>query len=233
MLRSVLFFLSLTATAAFISCDSDPINCEDKQIGEVFSNPDAKAFFPFNGTEKLIFRDSAGTEITFTCPSPNIRRGQLNVAKLCESIDLSTHHKFVLADYKTLEYKTSDGTRSFKLESSMNSAIVTDNVQDTVLFEQFNALMCANLDGCSELYLLTSTRGNSAKFPAGFEESATRFRAIADTTILGRQFLNLMAGYPVSDTSPTNFVTIYVQAGLGVVAFRDADGKPWVLDRIE
>ena len=118
MVRNIFLGLFATSILMWASCDSDPINCEDKQIGEVFSDAAAKAFLPFDGTEKLIFRNEADSELVFLCLEPNIQRIKLNVEKLCEGLDLSAHFKVVLGDAKKLVFTNSVSDRIITLESN-------------------------------------------------------------------------------------------------------------------
>jgi hypothetical protein len=218
---------------AHIACKSDPVNCVDEKVGDIFFTQKTADFLPLTGNEKLVFKDSAGVEMRFQCKQPAVGRFNCNVEKLCEDLNLAARFKFLASDTKTLNFETASSIApvSFNLTTTLNNAILrTEN--DVALFENFSCTFFNGTTGGSLIAKILDPLGSKT---ADIEPLllAQSFRNIADTTILGKNLTNLLEGKPFSGTPPTSKTTVFYQKNKGVAAFTLADGRVFVFDRIE
>ncbi len=234
-LHQTLCFSAFAALAFFAGngCKTDPINCKDDKVGDIFFDQKTVDFLPLDGKKALIFKDSSGLELRFLCPTPTIQRIGLNVEKLCESTQsLSAKHKQVWADLKELKFAHSSSAApgEFELRAQTGNAILDDEGH-TAFFDLFSAAFFDGKAG-SEIIFLVSER--DAK-PADLAEirSVQKFRTIADTTFLGKNFKDVLAGGLISGSDAKSKTAFFYQKNVGPVAFSLDDGRLFVLDRVE
>ena len=229
-----IFFLTIS-TFVLIGpgCKKDLVNCQDEKVGDIFFTKNTAAFLPLTGNEKLVFIDATGTEMRFQCNQPAVGRFRCNVENHCTGPDLTPHFKYLESDTKSLYFQTPSSTApvNFTLTSTLNNALVkTEN--ETALFENFACTFFDGTVGGSLVNIILDQRGSDPLLLKNLLD-AQSYRAIADTTILGKQFTELFAGKPISGTPAGSKTVVYYQKNKGIAAFSMSDGRVWVYDRTE
>jgi hypothetical protein len=230
-MKKIVFSLLVGGLMAFWACKSDPINCTDDKVGNVFFDKKAKDFCPLDGTEKLIFENVTGDEITLTCPAPRMLRVPVNAEKLCDGTDLRTHYSYYEGDVLVLRFSTADQAYNLEFQLVTTNPEVK-NLQDTALIDVFSAVFFRYNTGAS-VSLIASDRGNGTRISDVIKADYTFGRFVGDTTLNGRALTDVWIGKIFDQTPVGEKTQVFAKSGSPVIGFSDAEGNIWLLDRVE
>lgn len=112
---------------------------------------------------------------------------------------------------------------------------LVESEEETNFYDLFIAYFgfdASSYYGNVEILYVASDRGTDAGvLQEAYDEQ--KFRAIADTTILGKNFQDLIAAAPAFGASPDSKYSFLFQKMAGPVAFSLDDGTVFVFDRAE
>ena len=236
-MKSILLILGL-GIVMMQSCKKEP--CVDELLGTVKMDAQSQQTLVLKGTEKLIFKDETGVERTFIGEGRKTQIIKVEAGKKCttgsfENISTSYFYYDIEGIYMNFRDPKS---RNDILHYSIGTYADAPTSSDTVFYDLLHCDIADSLNSKNVQYVtiagndgvnvITSARGYKGKYKnANFGLSTN---VLATTTINGKTFTNV--------TKANSFFfnqtfTLYYAAPKGIVAFTDAKGKSWILDRIE
>jgi hypothetical protein len=214
--------LAMSSLIVSDACKRDPFNCKSEEVGEVFLSPESKQFFPNLTVKSMVFRSAAGTERSYAVTKKDFR-APLNVEKLCEGTNLSTHYYFMSGD--VIQYEIKSATDSFQIQQAVASARLKTK-KDTAFYEYIYALHLQNNAG-SEVSRITSTRGNDSQI-SQTDKDGQIYTYVQDTILNGIPFQDVYYGRKISGTAASSKAGVFIAKGRGLIAFTDDAGVNWV-----
>jgi hypothetical protein len=214
---------ALLAVASLPFCKKDPVNCKDEKVGDVYFSAESKAWFPEMVGTTIIFENAQGQSKTYQL-TKNESRVPLNVEKLCESFNLSTHFRYMLGDHK--QYVLRTASDSIIIQLSMISCALKGK-KDTCFYDHLSVLRLEQNAGV-ECSRIISFRGHATSEIPQTDLDAQIGRFVGDTTLLGKPFTNVWAGRLIGGSPTTSPQQIYLAQGKGVVGFVDDSGALWL-----
>lgn len=232
--HSLSFFLLLLAISA---CTKEPQQkpCPDsKDYGLIALSEEALAYIPesYRNNEKLIFKNTAGEEITFFPLSDTIQRrlspnSSVRRCGASEAVETSCISEQIAASYRSVKGHTfsillKSACKRISSEQEEWQEVLVDlmelhfnqQVENTASHEHF----------CWIINIPVSYRGEEASDLGPHYEN---YSFDTERLIGGRLFTNVYTGHCDSGAS------ILVQKQSGVIALTDIDGVEWVLERTE
>lgn len=215
-------------------------DCHDEKVGDIYLDESTRAFFPLDTSKALVFRNAAGDEMRFVCKNPTILRLSLGQEVKCVYPDLSYSYKSVDSDYWELPfYQDSNYSEVIQMRfivSTKSLGLLTVKVGDKVPFyDSFVARLGFDSSedfGAAIINYITSQRDSDAGVLADVTASQV-YREIPDTTILGKQFTDVLASVPGFGTQPDEHYSLLYQKNMGPIAFSTVDGTVYIFDRFE
>jgi hypothetical protein len=229
--NNTILLLLFVAAISLYTCKTDPFNCEGEDLGNITFDGETLLFFPYDGSERLIYRDSANVEISLTCTSPSNLRAPVNVEKLCESFDKNTYYKYYSSDAIRYIYRSQDGLFNIEFQVTTVSPELR-GAQDTAFLDVVSTIFFTGTIGASAS-VISSERNNSDKFTDAIRSDYSFHRVVGDTTINGRALTGLYEGKRFLGAQAGNKTSIFVKKGAPAAVIVESNGRTWVLDRVE
>ncbi len=214
--------ITLLTVTALPFCKKDPFNCKDELVGETYLSDESKQFFPAINAQVLKFENANGQTRDYAVEKTEFRT-KLNVEKLCESFNLSTHYRYMHGD--RIIYKLRGPEDSTEI-SLMTVSYALKNRKDTCFYDHLSVTRFEQLSGV-ELLKIVSFRGRAESQIPQSDLDAQFARFVGDTTFHGVPYQKVYAGRLVSGSAPSSPQNLYVAQGKGLVAFRDDSGMLW------
>lgn len=228
-MKNVLFLL--VVSCLFWSACCNDCDKKDENLGNVSLSSDSKSILKLTGNERLIFKDSIGTEQVFIAVAPKrCSTNRLDVARLCDSPSpCADPHAVMNAEECSLSFGSINNSNSqIRYTIFMYSLLSLDSIVTTkidtskVLIEIFR--VSSNELGDINGAFVTKNK----ELATSGVYSNRKKRTVLDTVIQGKRFTNL-----VKDVSTSSNENWWYSPEKGIVCFTDKTNKQWVLDRIE
>jgi hypothetical protein len=228
-MKNVLFLF--VVSCLFWSACCNRCDKKDENLGSVSLSSDSKSILKLTGNERLIFKDSIGTEQVFIAVAPKrCSTNLLDVARLCDSpTPCADSYAVMNAEACSLSFGSINNPNSqirytiFMYSLLSRDSIVTTKIDTSkVLIEIFQ--VSSNELGDLNGGFVTK---NKALATSGVYPN-TKKKTVLDTVIQGRRFTNLVQS--IFEGSNANW---WYSPEKGIVCFTDYANKQWVLDRIE
>ena len=233
----IIIFLLLGSTLQW-NCYKD-LDCHNEKVGESYLDESTKAFIPLDTSKALVFKNALGDEMRFVCRNPSFQRLDLEQEVICIQVNLSFNYKYVGSDYWVLPYQqdsiyAEEVRMSFIVRTKSVSPFAVKVGDKLPFYDWFEARLGFNLAGSGDATInyVVSQRDSDAGDLAE-ATAAQAYRAIADTTILGKQFTDVLASVPGFGTQPDEHYSLLYQKNVGPVAFSTKSGTVYVFDRVE
>jgi hypothetical protein len=226
MKHTALFFaLALLIT----SCKLDSSCPDDVFLGEADLFPSSVTYFPYDGTETLVFEDEFGDSLVLVNRGGKVDTlSDIILSVPCNNLPDPQYIYFRGRQIYTIWYNNRNNQAVLWHTVRVEQAAATI---DTVPVDRF-AMGQFDENGRSYgtgPYFVLTDRGNTDDIAEGYLEAPeNRLYPIEDTVLHGRAFSQIFRNNPANLTIPES----YWSPTLGTVAFRDRFNKLWVLDTI-
>lgn len=197
-------------------------NCPpDQKIGTVSLAPESLNYFPYKGSEKLIFKNSRGKTIKFYAPQGLIRpKTKIAVHKLCSEFkyDGRTTYQYFEGTGKAIWFKSDAGY-------AINLGLFTENLKpEQQLFYDKLTVDMMQTGSLGRLSILTKIR-----FSESYDK--TDFYIPDQPVRLKKIKIGLKTFYDVWASKAYDGRQIYYNKAQGLVGFNDGKSS-YFLDRI-
>jgi hypothetical protein len=236
-MKSILLILGL-GVVMMQSCKKEP--CVSERIGSIKLDNKSLNTLVLKGTEKLIFKDETGKERTFIGEGKKTQTIKVEAGKKCSTgsfENINSSYFYYDLDGFFMNYRDPK-SRNDVLHYTIGAYADKPTSTDTVFYDLLhcdmadslnsNGVQYATVSGSDGVNVIASARGYKGKYTNA--NSGLSTNVLASTTINGKTFTNVTKAN--SFYFNQTFV-LYYAAPKGIVAFTDAKGKSWILDRIE
>ncbi|MDX1907344.1 MAG: hypothetical protein SF053_09950 [Bacteroidia bacterium] len=225
-MKPVLILLAGLSLIGLTSCLEETTCGADVRLGAFNLTNAYQTYFPYGGTEELVFVDGNGNELRMESKSLKDSVQRLIVRNPCFSPSTGSQDEYY--DIQTITQTFTGG--GFTLKIYIQPDLINPTSPDTIVVDQL--LITLRKSGTEVLTgpnFIVSDRGNDLPSVYKNQDYYERVRMIGDTTLAGREYTEVYTVDRVYDEEPQ----IYYSLNRGVVGMDIPFEAFWQLDRIE
>ena len=221
MRSTTIFFLSYLILSFLFSCKKN-VCPPDEKLGDLNLRTSTLEFNPYNGNEKLIFKNESGDSLTLLASEgKKVTQDQLCIRTICTEPKIKGNSTCEYFDSEAHRFIFRDEAQSTLMDLLFSSEVYEENTQN------FYSIMRVGFS--TGIYISQATTVTDIQFSGNFQESETIINQFLleknSITLNGKEFTNVLA-------AEDDDLKYYYSKTQGLVGFQTPN-TTWSLERIE